>query len=339
MLSNTEITKRLLPPTGKVKLVLDTDTFNEVDDQFELTWALTHPEKLDIQAIYAAPFNNERVAGPEEGMLRSYQEIKTVMNNAGMPDKSPVYKGSTHYLENNNTPVESDAVDDLIKRAHDCIDEPLYVVATGAITNVASALIKDPSIADKIVVIWLGGQPLYWSTTFEFNLSQDKIGVNHILATKVPFILIPTMSVASELVTTNHELDHYLKNTSKSGEYLRKTISDFIEDIGENGDGGLKRLTTESGNPYLRNLSDYDEAEYPNEPSPVAESKIIWDIATVAFLVNPLWTKSELVSAPILNDNETWTLTTDNHPIRVMRYLDRDAIFGDLFEKIAKLPK
>ncbi|GAX01306.1 nucleoside hydrolase [Secundilactobacillus silagei] len=340
MLTNKEIEARLLPPTGKIKVVLDTDAFNEVDDQFEITWALTRTDRLDIQAIYAAPFYNGRVSSPKEGMQRSYKEIFTLLEKAGVPkDKYPVFHGSTDYLPSDNTPVASDAADDLIKRAMSMGDEPLYVVATGAITTVASALLKEPKIADKIVILWLGGQPLDWSTAFEFNLSQDKLAVKDILQTQVPFILIPCMSVASELVTTNYELDHYLEGTSKSGEYLRKVVSDFINNVNkENGDGGIATLTTETGDPYLRDLSDYDESKYANEPSAVAKSKIIWDISTVAFLVNPLWTKSSLVSAPILTDDETWQATTDQHPIRVVRHLDRDAIFGDLFTRIKALP-
>ena len=39
-------------------------------------------------------------------------------------------------------------------------DEPLYVVAIGAITNVASALLTEPALAGKIVVVWLGGHAL-----------------------------------------------------------------------------------------------------------------------------------------------------------------------------------
>lgn len=339
MLSNEEIKKRLLPPKGRVKVVLDADAYNEVDDQFEITWAFTHSEKLDIQAIYAAPFNNERCDGPEDGMLRSYKEVHTIMDMAGIPNKYPVYKGSTGFLTEENTPINSDAVDDLIRRANSMEGELLYVIATGAITNVASALIKDPSIAEKIVVIWLGGQPLYWSTAFEFNLSQDKIASRHVLDCGVPLVLIPTMSVASRLSTTSFELDHYLKDTSKSGEYLRKCVSDFMEEILKKGDGGLKKLTNESGKPYLRNLSDYDESEYEVIISPKAKSKIIWDIAVIAFLVNPLWTKSQLVSSPILKDDDTWELTENRHPIRVVMYLDRDAILGDMFYRISKLPK
>ena len=56
-------------------MVLDTDTYNEIDDQFALVYALLSPERLNVEAIYAAPFHNKRSQGPEDGMHRSYDEI------------------------------------------------------------------------------------------------------------------------------------------------------------------------------------------------------------------------------------------------------------------------
>ena len=74
-LSDAERLAKLTPPTGRVRMVLDTDTYNEVDDQFALVQALLSPDKLDVEAIYAAPFHNDRSSGPADGMERSYEEI------------------------------------------------------------------------------------------------------------------------------------------------------------------------------------------------------------------------------------------------------------------------
>ena len=65
----------LEPPSGRVRMVLDTDTYNEIDDQFALVYTLLSPDRLDLAAIYAAPFHNNRSSGPEDGMQRSYEEI------------------------------------------------------------------------------------------------------------------------------------------------------------------------------------------------------------------------------------------------------------------------
>ena len=59
VITEEERRRLLAPPSGKVEMVLDTDTYNEVDDQFALAYALMSPEKLDLKAVYAAPFSSE----------------------------------------------------------------------------------------------------------------------------------------------------------------------------------------------------------------------------------------------------------------------------------------
>lgn len=45
--------ERVRPLQGKVRLIIDTDTFNEIDDQFSLVYALLSPEQLKVEALYA----------------------------------------------------------------------------------------------------------------------------------------------------------------------------------------------------------------------------------------------------------------------------------------------
>lgn len=47
-------------PRGRVRCVLDTDTFNEIDDQFAIVQMLLSADRLDLQAIYAAPERRSR---------------------------------------------------------------------------------------------------------------------------------------------------------------------------------------------------------------------------------------------------------------------------------------
>lgn len=165
---------RLSWPLGRVDMVLDTDAYNEIDYQFALVYALLSKRKISLEAIYAAPFHNERSSDPGDGMEKSYHEIQRVLNILKVPDHGLVFRGSTSWLPDTLSPVESAARDDLIQRARSQPDDrPLYVMAIGAITNVVSAILAAPDIREKIVVLWVGGHPLYWPTAHEFNLHQD----------------------------------------------------------------------------------------------------------------------------------------------------------------------
>jgi purine nucleosidase len=296
-LSMDELVKRLNPPGGKVRMVLDTDTYNEVDDQFALAYALKSSEHMTVEAVYAAPFHNDRSTGPDHGMELSYQEIYRILNLLKVAPEGLVYRGSKGYLKDAETPQESEAARDLVNRAMTCEDEPLYVVAIGAITNIASAILMEPKIIEKIVVVWLGGHAFNWPHTWEFNLQQDIHASRLIFDCGVPLIQIPCCGVTTHLHTTIPELEHYLMGKSEIGTYLTEIVKGYTNDS-------------------------------------FGWSKVIWDITTIAWLINPEWIPTSLVHSPILTDQMTWSFNTSRHLIRSATFVDRDRVFADLFKKL-----
>ena len=79
--------KLLEPPVGRLRVVLDTDTYNEIDDQFALVQMLLSKDRFDVEAIYAAPFFNARADSPAHGMELSYQEILRLLERLNVaPD-------------------------------------------------------------------------------------------------------------------------------------------------------------------------------------------------------------------------------------------------------------
>lgn len=287
-------------PTAPVRAVLDTDTFNEVDDQFALAHALLSPERIALEAVYAAPFVNTRAATPAEGMENSLAEIHRVLALVGAAPRDGVFRGSTAWLSDHGQPVDSPAARDLIARAHRG-PGPLHVVAIGAPTNVASALLLDPSIVDHIVVVWLGGHALHWPHTREFNLMQDVAASRVLLESPVPLVLLPCMGVVQILATTVPELTHYLGGRGGIAEFLHDRVRDF-----------------------------------PDQPADrMCWHKVIWDVAATAWLVNPDWCPSDLRALPALRNDLTWDHTT--RPGKTVRYVHevkRDPIFADLFRKL-----
>lgn len=85
-MTDAEILRALEVPQGRVDVVLDTDAYNEIDDQFVIAYMIKSTEKLDVKAIYAAPFFNDKSTGPKDGMEKSYNEIKKILNLCGRDD-------------------------------------------------------------------------------------------------------------------------------------------------------------------------------------------------------------------------------------------------------------
>lgn len=96
---NAALLRRLQRPEGPVDVVLDTDTYNEIDDQYALAYLIKNDEKLKLKAIYAAPFCNNKAATPAIGMQKSYDEIKNILSLMGRTDLLDcTYRGSESYL-------------------------------------------------------------------------------------------------------------------------------------------------------------------------------------------------------------------------------------------------
>ncbi|WP_228691430.1 nucleoside hydrolase [Lunatimonas sp.] len=292
-----QLLEKLKPAPGKIRAVVDTDTYNEIDDQFAVVYALLAPEKIQLEAIYAAPYLNSRSTSPLDGMEKSYEEILRLLDKLGMDGPEAILKGSEAFLTSYEEPLKSAAALDLIKRAKSS-EEPLYVLTLGAPTNVASAILMDPSIIHHIVVVWLGGKGLNWPVATEFNLMQDLKASKVLFDSGVPLIQLPTEPVTSHLLTSIPEVEAYLKGQGPIGDYLVEIFKDY------------------------------------HQGDPFAWSKVIWDISAIAYVINPGWFQTEIRHSPILTDQMTYSFDHRRHFYRVATHLNRDRIFGDLYKRI-----
>lgn len=306
MLTEEERIKALERPHGKsVKAVLDTDTYNEVDDQFALIYALLSP-KVDLEAVFAAPFFNERSNGPADGMEKSYQEILKILHILKIPADGFAWRGSPEYMTEKNKPVDSPAARRLIELAHEA-DQPLQVLTIGCATNVASALTIDPEIADQIVVVWLGGHSRDWPHTNEFNLMQDVYASQILFDSGVPLVRFPCSRVSELLLTTIPELEACLAGRTAVGDYLVDTVRRYA----------------------------------PQDERRLGWSKVIWDIITVAWIDCPLALTTALVPTPRLvgdkmtpKDELCFNLDFSRPLCREGIHVNRDLVFSRLFNLI-----
>lgn len=300
-LSDAQRVARLAPPTSRVSMVLDTDTFNEIDDQFAVVYSLLSTEHLDVKAIYAAPFHNNRSTGPRDGMEKSHAEILRLLSRLDRASEGFVFKGSSRWMEGPDQPVPSPAAEDLVKKAMaQPADQPLYVVPIGAPTNIASAILTEPRIIERIVVCWLGGHACDWPKTDEFNMHQDLHASRILMDSGVPLVRFPCNGVVDMLRTTLAELQRYVAGRGAIGDYLVQIYREYV----------------------------------PDKP---AQSKVIWDLAPIAWLINPQTSMTVLRPSPILTDTCTWSFNAHRHLIREAVHVNRDAIFGDLFRKLDAL--
>lgn len=302
-MTNEQRIKNLLVPQGSVDVVLDTDAYNEIDDQFAISYLLKWKEKLNTKAIYAAPFLNSNSVSPKDGMEKSYDEIFKLLSL--LDEKVDVFKGSEKYLDNENTPVISYAAQDLAERVKNYSPQnPLYVVAIGAITNIASAILLNPEVAQNSVVIWLGGHALHYHHTKEFNMYQDVAAARVVMQSGVPFVQLPCMGVVSNFTVSKPELEFWLKGKNPLADYLAENT--------------------------LKQADSYAKG--------TAWTRVIWDVTAVAWLLNDSerFMESRIIPTPIPTYDNLYATDFNSYPMRYVYNIKRDALMTDLFRKLTK---
>ena len=295
----TKILDQLNIKNKKVTAILDTDTYNEIDDQFALVQMLCSEERIDVKSINAAPFSmNDRSDNPEKGMELSYDEIFRLLEKINYEKDNFVFKGSKKYVGFNKKAVNSPAADNIIESALQCSEEdPLYVIAIGAISNIASALLKEPEIINKLVVVWLGGNALYWPQNSEFNLKQDVGGAQVLFDSGVSLVMVPCKGVTSHLISTVPEIEKYIEPNGEIGKFLAMRFKEY--------------------NSIHKGWS-----------------KEIWDMAAVGYVLNEEWAPTNTIPSPILLNDMKWASDKNRHPIKIVYEIKRDPILKDFIKKL-----
>lgn len=332
LLSPARRRELLAPPTAGVVLdvVFDTDPTNEVDDQFAMVWALLHPERLRVVGLHACPYGfspellregallsalggaglNDRLAElgitvqdvptftPAQGVAAAHTELEVIA--ALLAPDVPVRRGASRYLPDDRTPVTSPAAEHLIELAHAERQGPLYVVGIGCATNLASALLLDPSIADRVVFTWTSAYPSFWPhPNASFNLAQDLHAARVLLDSGCALHYLPGYYVGEKLVTTLPELQSGLTGGGRIATYLLDTF-----------------------------------VNHPLIATGPGKSKVLWDLINVAWLLDPSWFVSDFVTTPTLAADLRWVADPERHEMLESLDVDRDAIFADLFERV-----
>lgn len=284
----------------KKKVIVDSDAYNEMDDQFAILYALCATEKIDVLAINAAPFINDKAATFEEGMERSYEEIKRLTDCLPDGDEIPVFCGSRKPIEETGAPDISPAAENIVKTAMNS-DETVYILTMGCITNVASAILMEPKICDKICVVWLGGNEFDKHDVREFNLEMDYAAGQVVLNSGCPLVLCPAQEVTVTL------------------EYTLEQLTSLGYDL-----------------PHCAYLTGLTKRFHRGAGAPDNWTWIMWDMAAPALLDEPTSAEIEIVTAPSFTDDFHYAFDKTRHDMIIMKKLYPDKVFENAFGKIKK---
>lgn len=302
------------PQDPRLKVILDTDANNELDDQHAMAYLFFNGDVFNTVGVTVnATFNGGDISG-------HYEEAKRVMQLCNVYGKIPLLKGANASFNEIRPNVNkkdfdgAEAVNFIIEQAHKYGDEPLILLPVGKLTNIALALEKDPSIAPKIRIVWLGSN---YPESGEYNQDNDKAAMNYLLDLDVPFEMVTVRygrSSGTSAVTANRA--QITARMPGKGPRVIKPV------MGRHG-GDFHFFGDYSINLY-EHINTYDEAG----------TRALFDMAAVAILKNPDWAIRKEVPAPLLVDNQ-WVERPDNSRIMVVwENFDKTSIMADFFDRM-----
>jgi len=294
-----------------IPVILDTDANNELDDQHAIAYMLFNSHIFDIQGITV---NATHHGGALEKHL---EEAQRVVNLCGYQSQVQVIPGASldfkEVLPNLNQKQYDghQAVEFIIASAHQSRDQKLVVVPVGTLTNVALALAKDPSIAPKIRVVWLGSN---WPHPGEYNLVNDTTAINSV---------IDNRQLDFEICTVRYGEPSGTSAVLVSVDEIRQRMKGLGPELDQ-------PLTGRHGGEF-KNFGDYSIELFEKIGD---EQRSLFDVCALAIIKNSRWAKPSKIPAPRLL-GEDWIARPENsHHIIFWEHFDKEAILSDFYRSM-----
>ena len=310
--SKTQVDEKL----QKIKILIDTDANNELDDQHALANAFLNEEVFEVVGVTV---NNTRNGDGNQGQYDEAERIIKLFNKTG---EVPLFKGAEKsYAEIAPNIKQPDfdgheAVDFIISEALKVKNEKLVLVPIGKLTNIALAFLKEPKIIDKVRVVWLGAN---YPDPGEYNLDNDTTSVNPVIESGAPF----------EMVTVRY-------GKPSGSDAVRITPAQVDENLRGKGPVSKYTITGRHGGEF-NNFGEYSANLFAhidlhgNPPS-----RAMFDMVALAVIKNESWGQKTEIPAPKLIENGWVDQPENKNKIIVWENFNGVAIIGDLFGLMEK---
>lgn len=289
--------KFVIPEEKKIRVIINTDAKNEVDDQFAIAHGLMTPS-FDLKGIIPAHFGQKK---SPTSLKDSHDEVVRVLELMGLEDDFIIADGAAKALEDEKTPQVSEGAKLIIQEAMKEDERPLYIAFLGPLTDMASALLMAPEISEtNTKVIWIGGGA--WPDGgWEYNLSNDVLAANILFKSTMELWQI-SRPVYRQMPVSFSELYERVQPYGPLGKYLAESVVTF-------NNRSVKRPT---------------------------EFRILGDSPAIGVMLFPDCGQWSMEPAPVLDEDMNYIHTGDNRKIRVYQTMDARFILEDFYSKLGQ---
>ncbi|MDP4270127.1 MAG: nucleoside hydrolase [Bacteroidota bacterium] len=298
----------------RMRIIVDNDFGGDPDGLFQLAHQILSPS-AEIKGIVASQHYSGKFYGAPGTATYAMTQLNELLNVMQLNGKFQVYEGSNTGLTDIKTPAVTDAAKAIVKEAmREDSKSPLYVVCGAGLTTIASAYLLEPKIADKIILVWIGGAeyqglavPPPTARNREYNLGIDIKAAQVIFnVSNIPVWQVPRDAYRQALYSCS-EIVTKIKSNGATGKFLVDKLDDL-----------LKRSKGILGEAYV--LGD----------SPL----VLLTALQASWDPDPSSCKYAIKRAPLITDSGIYKENPDGRNIRVYTNLDTRLMFDDLVAKL-----
>lgn len=306
------------PEGQRVRVIIDNDFSGDPDDLYQLVHHVLSPN-VDIRAVVASHL---RDGDPFDPGPRSASNALAVAHDVfarmGIEGAEILVKGAEHALEDPGVPLPSEAVDAIIREAlREDTDQPLYYLAGGGLTDLASAILTEPRIAERLTLVWIGGNehsglayPPPGGMPIEYNLLIDVTAAQVIFNDSSVTIWQLPRDVYRQCLVSHAELRIRVAQTGPLGRYLYDETQLVLDRVTEQGRG-------------------------PAETYALGDSPLVLLTALQStFEADPSSSAYTAIPTPELKPDGSYAPRRDSRPMRVYTQVDTRLMFEDFFLKL-----
>jgi inosine-uridine nucleoside N-ribohydrolase len=301
-----------------MRVVIDNDFSGDPDGLLQLVHHLLSPS-VDIRAVIGSAVRTDDAFDPTgRSSDNARDRVVEVLGMMGLGDRVPALAGSNLPLMSRTAPRASEGAEALVAEAmRTDTDLPLYAVFGASLTQLASAYLMEPAIAERLTAVWIGGleypgiAPPPRTAGPEYNLRIDVTAAQVVFNdSPIPIWQVPRDAYRQALISWA-ELDVRVRPAGPVGAYLYQALD------------------------QVRQLADAHGAN-------VGETYIAGDSPLVlltalqsSFEPDPSSSRYDTRGAPKIDDEGAYVAGGSGRPIRVYTHLDVRLMLEDLYAKLA----
>lgn len=302
----------------RARVIIDNDYSGDPDDLVQTAHHLLSPT---VEISFFVP-SHLSVGDPwdatEHQASNAEKVLRKLLATMGVEEHFTIHRGAEKAIVDRATPRDTPAARAIIAEARRTdTDLPLFYAAGAGLTDLASALLIDPTIAERMTLVWIGGPeypelapPPPGANGPEYNIRIDIAAAQVVFASGMAIWQVPR-NAYRQVLLSYAELITSVGTQGTLGAYLQKSIEAVMERTGKIG----------------FNIGEtYAMGDSPLVTLTALQSAFEADPASSFYVLQP---------RPVIRDDGSYGMVeTRLPPIRVYTQIDNRLTFSDFFAKL-----